>query len=928
MENRLPGSGRRTSLLGRERECALLGGLIADVRGGKSRSLVLRGDAGIGKTALLQHLAESASDLSVTQAAGVELEMEMAYAALHQLCPPLLGRLPRLAAPQRQALEIVFGLSSGAPPDQFLVALAALSLFSEAADERPLLCIVDDAQWLDDASALTLAFVSRRLLAEPVGIVFAARDPVEALERLPTLDLHGLDDADARALLRSAVGFALDERTSERVIAETRGNPLALLELPRGLTATELASGFGVLGGQPLSGRIQETFVRRLEALSHDARRLLLVAAADAAGDPLLLWRAAKRLGIGVGAADEVEAQGLLVIAERVTFRHPLVRSAVTGSATAEERRAVHLALAEATDAAADPDRRAWHLAAAAAGPDEDIAHELELAAVRARARGGFAAAAAILQRAVALTGDPTRRPDRALAAADVSLQAGAFDVARRLLNAAEAGQLDAFQRARAERLRAQVAFAVSRGRDAPRLLLAAAKRLERLDVRLARETYLEAISAAQFAGRLAGSEGDVLAVAQTARSAPPPPHPPLASDLLLDGLATLITEGYESGAPAVQLALSAFCRGDLPSDEAARWLYLACRAAGDVWDFDRTEELSERMVSVARDLGALTALPIGLVLRASAHVQAGRLDTGSALFDEAEAINQATGSRSDPYGQVLLAAWRGREHEATALIDATLREVSTRGEGRGVTVAYFARAALFNGLGRYEEALDAASLAVAYPGDLLFRNRSLVELVEAGARTGNTQVAAEALASLAQTTAPSATDWALGIEACCRAQLSEGNDADALYLEAITKLGRTRVRVALARAHLLYGEWLRREHRRVDARRQLRAAHDHFTSIGAEAFAERARHELLATGEKVRRRTVETRDELTPQERQIALLARDRLTNPEIAARLFLSHHTVEYHLHKVFTKLGVSSRRELANALSASDSELVPAY
>jgi hypothetical protein len=426
MESRVRGPGRQSSLRGRAKECALLDGLIADIRGGESRSLVLRGEAGIGKTALLEHMIASASDLTVVRAVGVESEMELAYASLHQLCAPLLDRLERLPAPQRQALEMVFGLSAGAAPDRFLVGLGVLSLLSDLGEERALLCVIDDAQWLDQASALTLAFVARRLLAEPVGIVFATREPSEELQHVPELEVHGVGNGDARALLGLAVRFILDEGVRDRIIAETRGNPLALLELPRGLTATQLAGGFGLLGAQTLSGRIEESFVRRLMTLSDDARRLMLLAAAEPAGDPLVMWRAAEQLGIAV-STDEPQTDGLLTIGERVTFRHPLVRSAVYRSAAGQDRRAVHLALAATADRESDPDRRAWHLAAAAAGPDEQVALELERSAGRAQSRGGLAATAAFLRRAVELTQDPARRAERALAAAQASLQAGVF---------------------------------------------------------------------------------------------------------------------------------------------------------------------------------------------------------------------------------------------------------------------------------------------------------------------------------------------------------------------------------------------------------------------------------------------------------------------------------------------------------------------
>jgi AAA ATPase-like protein len=537
MEGRLRVPGGRPGLRGRTDECALLDDWVSAIRRGESRSLVLRGEAGIGKTALLDYLVASASDLTVVRTVGIESDSELPFASLHQLCGTLLDRLPALPAPQRHAMEVVFGLSAGAAPDRFLVGLAVLSLFSEAAEQRPLLAVVDDAQWLDQASELTLAFVARRLLAEPVGLVFAAREPGGELRHVPALEVRGLRNGDARALLTSALRFKLDERVRDRIIAETRGNPLALRELPRGFTATQLAGGFGLVGPEALTGRIEESFVRRLEALSDDARRLLLVAAAEPVGDPLLLWRAADRFGIAPAAAEAAEADGLLAIGERVTFRHPLVRSAVYRSAAVEDRRAVHLALAAATDREVDPDRRAWHLAAAAAAPDEQVALELERSAGRAQARGGLAAAAAFLQRAVALTKDPSRRADRALAAAQASFQAGAFDGALRLAATAESGARDEFQRARVDLVRANVSFASGLGRDAPTLLLKAARRLESCDLELARETLLNAWGAAVFAD----ADG-LLQICRAARALPPPAGPPRPLDELLDGLALLIT--------------------------------------------------------------------------------------------------------------------------------------------------------------------------------------------------------------------------------------------------------------------------------------------------------------------------------------------------------------------------------------------------
>jgi DNA-binding CsgD family transcriptional regulator len=913
------------NLLGRADESALLKGLIRDIRRGESRSLVLRGEAGIGKTALLEYLVESASDVTIARAVGVESEMELAFASLHQLCAPLLDRLERLPAPQRDALRIVFGQASGPPPERFLVGLAVLSLVSEAAEQRPLLCIVDDAQWLDKTSAVTLAFVARRLLAEPIGIVFAAREPGEELRHLPDHELRGLVDGDARSLLSSAVRFALDSPVLERILAETRGNPLALQELPRGLSPTQLAGGSAIPEAGDVAKGIEKSYVRRLETLPDAAQRLLVVAAAEPVGDPLLLQRACERLGIPPYAVDATD--GLLAFEERVTFRHPLARSAVYRSASGPERRAAHSALAEVTNRDVDPDRRAWHLAAAAAGPDEEVARELELSAARAQARGGLAAAAALLQRAVALTGDPARRADRALAAAQASLGAGAFDAARRLLATAEAGPIDNLGQARVDRLQAEVAFAQNRSSDAPVMLLQAARKLETLDVRLSRDTYLDAWTAGLFAGRLAAAGGSLLDVSRAMAAAPDAPKPPLPRDLLLDGLALFFTDGRAAATPVLRRAIAVFATTEISGEEVLRWGFLASRAANLIWDYDRGLGIGTRAVQLARDRGALELLAAADNACGQAAVFGGDFATAALLAAEVEAVKEATGTRIGPYAAIALAAMRGREAEASALIDGVIAQANAGGQGTAVQYAHWARSVLMNGLGRYEEALAAAVEASEHTPELFIASWALSELTEAATRTDRMELATGALERLGEHVAATDADWALGIHARSRALVSERDAAEPLYRNAIERLGRTRLRPELARAHLLYGEWLRRENRRVDARAQLRAAHGLFVTIGMEPFAERARGELLATGERVRKRTVEARDELTPQELQIARLARDGLSNPEIGARLFLSPRTAEWHLRKVFTKLGIHSRQELSRALPSSDSELVPA-
>jgi DNA-binding CsgD family transcriptional regulator len=902
-------------LRGRREERALLDGLLARARGGHSGVLVLRGEAGFGKTALLEHAVQSASDLTVLRAVGLEPEVGLAFAALHRLCAPVLDGLDRLPGPQRDALAITFGLNAGQVPDRLFVGLATLSLLSEAAQERPLLCVIDDAQWLDRASAQALAFVARRLRTESLVMLFAARAPTAELTGLRELVVEGLDDADARMLLASVIPGRLDERVADQLVAEARGNPLAL----RGLSPSQLAGGFGLPRARSLESRIEQSFGHRLEALPRDTRRLLLVAAAEPTGDPGLLWRAAERLHIcGPVPLDAAETAGLIEVdSRRVRFRHPLVRSVLYRAATPRERSQAHRALAAATDAQLDPDRRAWHRAESTGGPDEDVAAELERAAGRVQARGGWAAAAAFLERAAALTPDPPCRAQRALAAAQAKYESGAITDALTLLATAEAGALGDLERARVDLLRSAIAFASRRDSDAPPLLLKAARKLEGVDVALARATYLEALQAALLVGRLARGAG-VAEVSEAALACPAPPRRARPPDLLLEGLARQFTEGFAAGAPILREALSAFRQEpDLPPSEA-RWLALACRAAADTWDDETWRVLSERDLENARRAGALTAMP--LVLSTFGYVRAisGEVALAESLLDEIRAATEATGVPAHYSIALWVAALRGREDEFSKLVETTTSDVAARGEGFVLGIARQATAALNNGLGRYDIALNAVREAVdVEPSDELGSPRTMPELIEAAVRSGEHGLAERALERLAQSTRAGDTDWGLGLEARSRALLTDGDAADGLYRESIERLARTRNRLQLARAHLLYGEWLRRERRRAAAREQLRTAFEMFTSMGTEAFAGRAERELLAAGERVRRSSVETRDELTAQEAQIARLARDGLSNAAIGARLFISQHTVAYHLRKVFSKLHITSRNQLGAAL-----------
>jgi DNA-binding CsgD family transcriptional regulator len=915
-------------LLGRTGELQVLDRLIANARGGQSAVLVLRGEPGIGKTALLSHLIGQASDFQVLRAAGVESEMELAFAGLHQLCAPMLGRLDSLAEPQQRGLSVAFGLALGHNPDRFMVALGTLSLMAETSEERPLLCVVDDAQWLDQASAQVLGFVGRRLLAESIGLVFAARTTPQGvsspdhLAGLPDLSLGGLDEQPARALLATVTSGPLDEDVRARFIEETRGNPLALLELCRGLGAAELAGGFALPDAGDLPRRIEAQYLERLGELPEQTQQLILLAAADPVGDAALMLRAAHVLGLDTGNINLAAEAGLLEFGVNVRFRHPLVRSAVYRGASAQDRRAAHAALATVTDPGVDPDRRAWHRAHATADPDEAVARELLDSAGRALHRGGVAASAAFWQRAVALTPDPGERATRALAAAEVKYAAGDFQAALALLVTAEVGPLEELGHAYVQRMRAQIAFALRRGSDAPPLLLRAAQRLQTLDAELARPTYLEALVAAIYAGRLAHGQ-DVLEIARAAQAVPFGPSgfsgdfgsEPLSHlPLLLRGLAVRLTDGYAAAAPMLTEALRRYRAQPQELD----WLCVSYNlVAMDLWDDEAWFSLAAGQVRLARANGTLSWLPFALDYLAEIQIQAGQLSVAAGLLAEGERIDPGIRAATLPYVSLLLAAWRGDEPAAAQLTEMMVQGASARGEGAALTYAEYANAVLHNGLGHYGLAAETAQAASA-ADELAISPWARYELVEAAVRSDQRERAVAAADQLSEIAAASGSDWACGAAARSRALLAEGPAAEQEYREAIERLSRTRMATHLARARLSYGEWLRRENRRIDARSQLRPAFEAFVSMGTQALAERARRELVATGERVRKRTEDARDELTPQEEEIAQLARDGRTNPEIGAQLFIGVRTVEWHLRKVFTKLDISSRRELDHALS----------
>ncbi|MEV4536459.1 AAA family ATPase [Asanoa sp. NPDC049518] len=905
-----PGHG----LYGRAAECAALDQLLDEVRAGRHAVLVLRGEAGEGKTALLDYLGDRATEARIIRVTGVQSEMELAYAGLHQFCVSMLDRLDALPAPQREALGVAFGLQQGTAPERFLVGLAVLTLLSETTGAQPVVCVVDDVQWLDRASVQALAFVARRLREDPIALVFAELEPSgeHELLGLPELAVTGLADHDARALLASAAPTLLDERVRERILAEARGNPLALLELPAELTSTELGVWFGPRRLESRTARIEDTYVRRVRALPRQTQQFLVLAAVESVGDPTVLWRAAVVCGLDTDAATPAEAAGLIMLDTRVRFAHPLVRSAVRRAVGRPELQLAHHALAEVLDPRTDPDRRAWHLAAAAAAPDESLAAELERSAARAQARGGAAAAAAFLRRATELTPDASARGRRAVAAAQAALASGAPGAADELLATAEMAELDNLQLARVVRLRAQLVFARSRGTEAPVLLLDAARQLTPLDGPLARETYLEALLAAVFAG--AGQlepEHGMRTVAEAARSAPADPgtHDPV--DLLLEGLSTQFMHGYPAAAPKLRQALDA----NRDHEDDALTCLISSLVAAELWDGTAGLDLLQRHVRAARESGTLSLLPMALDYLADFHLQAGDFVTAAALTEEGAALNAAIRMVPPPYTPIILAAWRGDQPRTAKLSEDGVQDAFPRGEGSALVLTEYAAAVLDNGLGRYATALAAARRATA--GDqLVAKSWALPELVEAAARLEQWEIGEAALRELTMRTRASGTLWALGTEARARALLSRGPEADELYRTAIDRLAECHMNAHLARAHLVYGEWLRRNDRRADARDQLRHAHDLFMHMGAAAFGERARNELLATGETTRKRTPDTTLDLTPQETVIASLARDGRTNQEIGAELFISPRTVEWHLRKVFAKLAIGSRRELRDA------------
>jgi DNA-binding CsgD family transcriptional regulator len=905
-------------LVGRGGECRELDTLLDAVRQGTSRALVVCGDAGVGKSSLLDYLERQAAGCRVRRAAGVQSEMELPFAGLHQLCASLLDRVDELPRPQRVALKTAFGIDDGPPPDRLLVGLAVLGLLADQTDGRPLVCVVDDVQWLDQASAQALAFVARRIARESIALVFALRDsdrrPVD-LEGIPELTVEPLSSSDSRAVLRGVLQAPLDHRVRDQIVQEARGNPFALLEFAHGLSPHRLAGGFGLPGAASAPRPVEASLLGRLEALPAQTRKLLLIAAAEPAGDTGLLWRAAERFDIPPEAADPAARAKLAEFEGTVRFSHPIVRSVVYRAASPQDRRATHRTLAEVSDPAADADRRAWHLAHGAVALDDEVAAELERSASRAQGRGGLAAAAAFLERSADLTVAPAQRCDRALKAAHVKHQAGDPEGALALLAVIREGPPDELRAARAQLLAGEIAAAGSHD-QAPRLLHQAATMLQPLDARLARDAYLYALAAGTYLCRR-GDGSQLRSIGQAARALPRAlsPSPP---DLLVDALAVLVTDGFVAAAGAMKQAARAFLSNDVPAETRVRWGWLAGMLGADAYDYATVQALCERHIRHARETGALALLPFALSTLAESQMEAGDFRTARMTHAEAMAVIEAATGRNEIISPAFaLAAFTGSDAEFYSLVGRN-HELAASLTGRAPGITQWAIAVFELGLGRYEEALTAARNARAGPIDTGPAVWVLPELIEAAMRCGAADAAREALEALVAVARATDTDFFHGVTARSRALIS-ADRPELGYREALELLTRASNRIEVARTHLLYGEWLRRQRRRREARDQLGIACDMFTSMGMIRFAERARRELVSTGATVRRRSPETLDDLTAREAQIARLAADGLSNPEIATRLFVSPRTAEYHLAKVFTKLGIGSRVELRSALTA---------
>jgi DNA-binding CsgD family transcriptional regulator len=907
------------ALLGRERERMHLADMLSSARNGHGSVVLLLGEAGIGKSALLGDLAHGADDFTICRAIGVESDMELSYAGLQQLCAPIFDSRTDLPAPQRSALEKIFGLTTGSLPDRFLVGMAALGLIVSAAKRQPVMWIVDDPQWLDRSSVHTIGFISRRLPTERIAIAIAAREHLDGddLTGLPELTLTGLGDEDARRLI-PAVSGPTDPSVRDRIIAEARGNPLALLELPRTWTSAEVADDFEEAGRATLAAKLGLVFSNRLRKLPQETQILLALAAAEPTGDPSLLKAAAHLIGLDWATAAPAERAGLIEIGRYVRFRHPLVRAVSYRTAPVSVRMEAHRALADVTDPVVDQDRRAWHRASSTVVQDEGIAKELERSAGRAKARGGLLGAATLLERAAFLTPDGPRRADRTLVAAQAKRDAGALDSALRLLSIVESEPPSELRAALTQQLRGRIAFDQGFGPEAAELLRDAAVRLERFDPTNATDTHFESLVAAIWASGPDGP-GLIRKSAESARPAVPRSESQRTADLLVNAIALWATEGYEAAAPAMNLALAAArdrTFGDLDANEPL-WT-VENRTAGilalEAWDLETGLALAERQVTAARESGALVQLQFALHFLANYVVLTGDVSGAVTLMEEERQLSIATQMRASGHSDALLAALRGDAALALPLIDS-MRDLATNdGQGRVVAFSHYLSSVQYNALGQHEHALECARRVMEW-GVIGYQTLAAPELAEAASRQGDTELLADVAAWVTARAGATPTDWALGISALVNALAADAaDDPDGLYRASIERLRGTPLRFLLARAKLLYGEWLRRRGRKGDALVQLTAAHEALNEMGLTSFAERARREVSATtSRRVRKYLDDPTAELTGQELQVTRLVQDGLTNREIGVRLYLSPRTVEWHLRNVFGKVGVSTRHQL---------------